>query len=135
MQEQYLFEPLPDDKIDELTPEEMKIILRGERDLIRQYKNYINELESELFKSQQKSFLLEEQSIQIKHRLFGKSSEKSDKKTSANKSNKEPRKRVLLPSERYPNLDIIQKRVELDKLPTVNHHVSTSFNNFISFDN
>ena len=118
MQEQYLFEPLPDDKIDELTPEEMKIILRGERDLIRQYKNYINELESELFKSQQKSFLLEEQSIQIKHRLFGKSSEKSDKKTSANKSNKEPRKRVLLPSERYPNLDIIQKRVELDKLPT-----------------
>ena len=117
MQEQYLFEPLPDDKIEELTPEEMKIILRGERDLIRQYKNYINELESELFKSQQKSFLLEEQSIQIKHRLFGKSSEKSDKKSSASKSNKEPRKRVLLPSERYPNLDIIQKRVELDKLP------------------
>lgn len=118
MQDQYLFEPLPDDKIEELTPEEMKIILRGERDLIRQYKNYINELESELFKSQQKSFLLEEQSIQIKHRLFGKSSEKSDKKSSAGKSNKEPRKRVLLPSERYPNLDIIQKRVELDKLPS-----------------
>lgn len=117
MQEQYLFEPLPDDKIDELTPEEMKIILRGERDLIRQYKNYINELESELFKTQQKSFLLEEHSIQIKHRLFGKSSEKSDKKSTSDKPKKEPRKRILLPSERYPNVDIIEKRVELDTLP------------------
>lgn len=118
MQEQYLLEPLSDDKIDELTPEEMKIILRGERDLNRQFKNYINELESELFKGLQKNFLLEEQSIQIKHRLFGKSSEKSDKKSPANKQKAEPRKRVLLPSERYPNLDIIEKRVELDKLPT-----------------
>ncbi len=118
MNEHYLLEPLPDDKIDELTPEEMKIILRGERDLIRQYKNYINELESELFKSQQKTFLLEDQSIQIKHRLFGKSSEKSDKKPGAEKIKKDPRTRVLLPSERYPNLDVIQKRVELEKLPT-----------------
>lgn len=117
MQEQYLFDPLPDDKIDELTPEEMKIILRGERDFIRQYKNYINELESELFKTQQKSFLLEEHSIQIKHRLFGKSSEKSDKKATSDKIKKEPRKRILLPSERYPNVDIIEKRVELDTLP------------------
>jgi transposase len=117
MKEQYLFEPLSDDKIDELTPEEMKIILRGERDLNRQYKNYISELESELFKNQQKTFLLEEQSIQIRHRLFGKSSEKSDKKSTLDKNKKEPRKRILLPSERYPNVDIIQKRVELDKLP------------------
>lgn len=118
MQEQYLLEPLPDDKIDELTPEEMKILLRGERDLNRQFKNYINELESELFKTLQKTFLLEDQSIQIKHRLFGRSSEKSDKKSSSTKEKKPPRKRVLLPSERYPNVDIIEKRVELEKLPT-----------------
>lgn len=118
MYEQYLLEPLPDDKIEMLTPEEMRIILRGERDLIRQYKNYINELESQLFKSQQKSFLLEDQAIQVKHRLFGKSSEKSPRKTTNNKSHKEPRKRVLLPSERYPNLDVIEKRVELEKIPT-----------------
>lgn len=117
MQQSYLLEPLPDDKIDQLTPEEMRILLRGERDLNRQFKTYINELESELFKSLQKSFLLEDQSIQIKHRLFGKSSEKSDKKSASDKPKKEPRKRVLLPSERYPNLDVIEKRVELDKLP------------------
>jgi len=113
----YLFEPLPDDKIDELTPEEMKIILRGERDLIRQYKNYIKELESDLFKTQQKSFLLEEHSILIKHRLFGKSSEKSEKTPAPEKKKKEPRKRVLLPSERYPNVEVMEKLVELDKAP------------------
>jgi transposase len=117
MQQPYLLEPLNDEQIDQLNPEEMRILLRGERDLNRQYKNYISELESELFKTQQKSFLLEEQSIQIKHRLFGKSSEKSDKKSSSHKSPKEPRKRVLLPTERYPNLDVIEKRVELDKAP------------------
>jgi transposase len=118
MKEQYLLEPLSDDKLDQLSPEEMKILLRGERDLNKQFKNYINQLESELFKTQQKSFLLEEHSIQIKHRLFGKSSEKSDKKSPSEKIKKEPRKRILLPSERYPNIDIIEKRVELDVLPT-----------------
>jgi len=117
MQNQYLLEPLSDDKIDELSPEEMKILLRGERDLNKQFKNYINQLESELFKTQQKSFLLEEHSIQIKHRLFGKSSEKSDKKSTLDKIKQESRKRILLPSERYPNVDIIEKRVELDTLP------------------
>ena len=73
MQNQYLLEPLSDDKIDELSPEEMKILLRGERDLNKQFKNYINQLESELFKTQQKSFLLEEHSIQINSILFAKS--------------------------------------------------------------
>lgn len=118
MQEQYLFEPLPDDKIDELSLEEMKILLRGERNLNQQFKSYITELEKKLFESCQKSFLLEEQTINIKHRLFGKSSEKTDKKTINNKKKKEPHKRVLLPSERYPNADIIEKRVELEKVPT-----------------
>ena len=60
---------------------------------------------------------MEEHSIQIKHRLFGKSSEKSDKKETSDKIKKESRKRILLPSERYPNVDIIEKRVELDTLP------------------
>jgi transposase len=117
MQQQYLFEPVPEEKLNDLTLEEMKILLRGERDLNRQFKNYIKELEDKLFKTQQKSFLFEEQAINIKHRLFGKSSEKTDKKTPTNKSKKDPRKRILLPSERYPNVDIIEKRVELNTPP------------------
>ena len=52
----YLLEPLPDDKIDLLTPEEMKIIIRGERDLNRQLNNYIKELHEKYLASEQKSF-------------------------------------------------------------------------------
>lgn len=114
----YLFEPVPEELLEQLTLDEMKVLLRGERDLNRQYKSYINELESELFKSQQKSFLLEDQSIQIKHRLFGKSSEKMPRDSASKKSSKPPRKRVLLPSERYPNLEVIEKLVTLDKAPS-----------------
>lgn len=117
MHQPYLLEPLNDEQIDQLNPEEMRILLRGERDLNRQYKNYIDELHTKYLASEQKSFLLQEQSIQIKHKLFGKSSEKSDKKSNLDKKKKDPRKRVLLPSERYPNLDVIEKRVELDKAP------------------
>jgi transposase len=114
----YLFEPVPEELLEQLTLDEMKVLLRGERDLNRQYKSYINELESELFKSQQKSFLLEDQSIQIKHRLFGKSSEKMPRDLTSKKPSKPLRKRVLLPSERYPNLEIIEKLVTLDKAPS-----------------
>jgi hypothetical protein len=59
------YNPLNDEQIDQLTPEEMKILLRGERDLNRQYKNYIDELHAKYLASEQKSFLLEEQSISI----------------------------------------------------------------------
>ena len=50
--------------------------------------------------------------------MFGKSSEKSPKGPKENKEKKPPKKRVLLPSQRYPNATIIEKDVELEKLPT-----------------
>ena len=40
MQEQYLFDPLPDDKIDELTPEEMKIIRKSSQLYVKKNYNY-----------------------------------------------------------------------------------------------
>ena len=117
MQHQFL-EPIPCDKYDLLTKEEVIILHRGTEDLLRQVIKHNNELMTKLLSGEQKEFLLGEQLINIKNKLFGKSSEKSDKKSKPHKKNKEPRKRVLLPSERYSNLDVIEKRVELDKLPT-----------------
>ena len=112
-----LFKDYPEDKLKLLSKEELIILLNGERSLNKQLNTHIDKLHEKYLASEQKSFLLEEQSIIIKHRLFGKSSEKSDKKIQDKKDKKLPRKRVLLPSERYPNLDVIEKRVELDKLP------------------
>ena len=115
--EELLFKDYPENKLNSLSKEELIVLLNGEHSLNKQLNSHIDKLHAKYLASEQKSFLLEEQTINIKHRLFGKSSEKSDKKSPANKNKKEPRKRILLPSERYPNLDIIEKRVELDKIP------------------
>lgn len=118
MKQQCLFEPIPCDKFDLLSKEEVVSLVKGYEDLVQQVIQHNNELTAKLLNGEQKEFLLGEQLINIKNKLFGKSSEKSDKKSSGNKEKKPPRKRVLLPSDRYPNLDVIQKRIELDKLPT-----------------
>jgi len=116
--QQILFKTIPNDKYDLLTKEELIILHKGEQDLIKQMQKVIDEQNEELCKSEQKSFLLNEQTIYIKHRLFGKSSEKSDKKENKNKKpRKKARKRVMFPCERYPNLSVIEKIVTLDELP------------------
>lgn len=118
MKQQNLFEPIPCDKYDLLTREDAIELAKGYADAIRQLQEKIEKQNEELLKTEQSHFLLNEQVITIQNRLFGKSSEKSVKKSSANNPKKDPRKRVLLPSERYPNLDVIEKLVTLDKLPT-----------------
>ncbi len=80
MKQQYLFDSIPNDKYDLLSKEEVVQLNKDNENLIRQMKDHIDQLHSKYLVSEQKSFLLEEQTINIKHRLFGKSSEKSDKK-------------------------------------------------------
>jgi transposase len=118
MDQELLLKTIPADKYDLLTKEEVIALHKDTEDLLKQIIQHNNELTAKLLQGEQKEFLLGEQLIKIKSRLFGKSSEKSDKKSSSTRSKKDARKRILLPSERYPNLDVIQKRVELDKLPT-----------------
>jgi transposase len=115
--QQYLFDPIPNDKYDLLTKEEVIILHKDSENLILQMQKYQKELLGQLFESEQKSFLLGEQTLNIKHRMFGKSSEKSDKKEIKTKPKKSSRKRVLLPSDRYPNIDVIEKEVTLDQEP------------------
>lgn len=118
MKQELLFESIPCDKYDLLSREDAITIAKEYEGVIRQLQVKLEEQSKELLKSEQTSFLLSEQVLNIKHRLFGRSSEKSDKKAAKNSSKKDLRKRVLLPSERYPNVDIIEKRVELETLPT-----------------
>ncbi|MGD9639617.1 MAG: IS66 family transposase [Alphaproteobacteria bacterium] len=115
--QQHLFELIPCDKLDLLTKEEVAEVAKAYLDVIHQQQAIIEKQNKELCKTEQKSFLLSEQVINIKNKFFGKSSERSDRTPVTSKKRKEPRQRVLLPSERYPNVNIIEKRVELDKLP------------------
>ncbi|MBT6756530.1 MAG: IS66 family transposase [Candidatus Pacebacteria bacterium] len=117
MEQQHLFETIPADKYDLLSREELIILHKGELDLNKQLQKYNKELLDQLLSSEQKSFLLEEQTLNIKNRLFGKSSEKSSKKSNKSNNTKSSKKRVLLPSERYPNIDVIEKDVTLDEVP------------------
>ena len=60
MNQQYLFEPIPCDKYDLLSKDEVVQLNKGYEDLNRQMREYIEELHSELVKSEQKEFLINE---------------------------------------------------------------------------
>lgn len=117
MDQQHLFEPIPCDKFDLLSKNEIIELCKGYQDFNLQLINQNKKLVNKLLAGEQKSFSLGEQLINIKNKLFGKSSEKSQKKKKSTPSKSPAKKRVRLPSERYPNLDIIEKEVTLDQLP------------------
>ena len=81
MKQSELFEQIPCDKYDLLTREDAIELAKGYADAIRQLQEKIDNQNKELCKSEQTKFLLNEQVLNIRNRLFGKSSEKSDKKT------------------------------------------------------
>ncbi len=84
MKQQSLLETIPCDKYDLLTREDAIELAKGYADAIRQLQDQIEEQNKELLKTEQVKFLLNEQVINIRNKLFGKSSEKSDKKSSQN---------------------------------------------------
>ena len=117
MKEQLLFKSTPLEKFDLLTKDEVVELARGYEDLLDQMQNKYKKLEEKLLAGEQTSFLLGEQLLNIKSKLFGKSSEKSPQKSHEKEKKRSSKKRVRLPSERYPNLDIIEKEVTLDQMP------------------
>lgn len=107
------------DKFDLLTKDEVVTLYKGTEDLLLQFKERIRKLEDELLRKEQIRFALAEQVINIKHQIFGKSSEKSPRDMRGERKNTgEKKKRVLLPSERYPNLMVIEKDVMLEAAPS-----------------
>jgi len=119
-EQELFFKTIPCDKYDLLTKEEIIALYEDAINLNKQMQNSLKQAYKELFKQEQKSFLLGEQTLNIKNRLFGRSSEKSPR-TKKKKQNTNKGKRYLLPSLRYPNADIIEKDVTLDTPPTCPH--------------
>jgi transposase len=113
-----LIDTVPNDKFDILSKEEVVELAKGYADVIRQLQATIEKTNKQLLKSEHTQFLLNELVVNVTNRLFGKSSEKTPRDSTSKKTSKPPRKRVLLPSERYPNLEIIEKLVTLDKAPS-----------------
>lgn len=122
MDQQYLFDIVPNEKYDLLTREELIILHRGEQNFRKQLESRVEELEREKDKAEQQTFLIEDQYIVIKSRLFGKSSERSAKTSTESKTKEEKSKKqkIQLPSLRYPNAPLIEKDIELAELPNCN---------------
>lgn len=123
-----LFEPVPLEKFQTLSQAQLIQYIEGlqsfNAQLLRQNKSL--QRRAELLK--EKTLLLGEQFVVLKRTLFGKSSEKVAapgtttgedlEKSETSSPKKPPRKRVRLPSERYPDAPLIEEEVELKDPPS-----------------
>jgi len=111
-----LFKSIPCDKYDLLSKTEVVNICKQEEKLRIKFQDENKKLKSLLNMADQKTMLLDEQYIYIKNKLFGKSSEKSEREKKGKKKNKGS-KRIQLPSKRYPNIPVIEQDIVLEDIP------------------
>lgn len=124
MSQQHLFEPIPEDKLESIPREDLIQLLRMEQRLrigFQKDNERLRALNNEL---EQKSFYIEDQLVTLKNKYFGKSSEKEPDEEyrrrheeRAGHPGKGNKKKVQLPSLRYPNAPLIEREVELTELP------------------
>lgn len=118
MNQQDLFAPVPVDRLQLLTREELERLVTLQQKALDQFSKENTRLHALNHELKQRSLLIDEQLITIKNKLFGKSSERSRKGSSGSGTSSEnKKKRVLLPSERYPNAPLIERHITLEHMP------------------
>lgn len=121
-EQDYLFEPIPLHKLDTLSTDDFKILVRGLEDTVRQLREHNHELRRRQQEQAVKEVLLEQSYVVLRSQFYGKSSERRPSLESQERHRREqeklsPKQRVQLPSLRYPNLPIIEQHVELKEVP------------------
>lgn len=117
-QEEIIFAEIPVEKLALLSKEDLLVLLRGEQSLRRQLQTENVRLRALQEELKQRQLFTAEKYITIKNKLFGKSSERSSRGSSSRSvSNKDKKKKVQLPSERYPDAPLIERHITLDNLP------------------
>lgn len=121
----FLFEPVPLEKFQALSQEQLLQYVHGQQDMIRQLSGWVKKLKAQNDLLENKTLLLGEQFVVLQRNLYGKSSEKvaapetstgedlEAPEPSPSPEKKPPRKRVRLPSERYPDAPLIEEEVTL----------------------
>ncbi|MBF0360956.1 MAG: hypothetical protein HQK49_08085 [Oligoflexia bacterium] len=111
MKQEILFKEVTKEDLKKLSREDLIQFALGEQELRTQIEKQIHELEEE-------RLWLNEKYIRIKNKLFDRSSEKSlNIKEKIDKPKKEGKKRPSaprLPSERYPNADLLEKDILIE---------------------
>jgi len=118
MNQQHLLATIPNDKYDILSKDDVVLLHKEDSRIIKKLQKEIEDLKKTLNLEDQKSLFLDEKYVLLKNKLFGKSSEKEKRENQRPKSGKEKKRRVQLPSERYPNVPIVEREIEFEELPT-----------------
>lgn len=121
----YLFEPIPCDKLDTLSREDFKLLVQGMQDTISQLHQLNTKLVDEQERKNLQTVLLNEQYVLLRSKFYGRSSEKhasNELKNSHEESQQKlpPKERVQLPSLRYPNAPLVEKEIEFKEIPNCN---------------
>jgi transposase len=111
-----LFAEVSVEKFDLLSREELIAFAKGEQNLRLQLQKEVKRLAALNEELKQKTLFVEEKYIHIKNKFYDRSSEKSPRKKKAH-GKAEARRKVQLPSERYPDAPIIERHVELATPP------------------
>ena len=93
-------------------------MLKGEQSIRQQLTSQVKELEARNEELKQRRLQIEEEYVTIKNKFYGKSSEKTRERGSRSQGKKPRGRRVQLPSERYPNIPLVERHVELEVLPS-----------------
>ena len=116
--QEILFAPIPAEKFDLLTREELVEFLKLEQGVRRRLEKRVQHLEAVNEELKQRTFFVEEKYITVKGKLFGRSSEREGfSGGSRAQGSKSPKKKIQLPSQRYPDAPLIERHVELEELP------------------
>lgn len=113
--------PLTLEQIKTLKKEEMALLLYQEQKLRLQFQSFYSEVKSANVELQEKKLFLEEQYVLLKNQFFAKSSERSPQPKSQpqdSKRKKKAKKKCQKPSERYPDIPLIKRDLELETPPT-----------------
>jgi len=122
MKQQDLFKPVPRHKLASLTQEELIEFIEVQGRVIDAFTKENIRLKSQNNELEQKSLYVDDQYITLKNKFFGKSSEKEPSlkdrlKHEQGRSKKNRRRKVQLPSLRYPNAPLVEREVELKEFP------------------
>jgi len=112
-----LFAEVPVEKFDLLSKEELIIFAKGEQKMRLHFEKENKRLRALNEELKQKSFFVEEKYIHIRNKLYDRSSEKEPRPKKRLRGSKEKKRKIQLPSERYPDATIIKRDVTLAILP------------------
>lgn len=115
-----LFSVVPADKLSLMSKEQLVEFLKLEQEFRVQLQRENQRLKALNGELEQKTILLGDQYVVLKNKLFGKSSERQPTEESViqhAKTQVGKKKKVLLPSLRYPDAPLIERDVELKEMP------------------